>query len=175
MIGGPPDGATDHRDEEEDTPDEPARGRGGVQLPVLIGGIALVFAGVCVGMVGKRKYDEYGTATVTVRVQRVVDRVSDVTFAKYTWYRNDFSATYRVGAKTYPYPLGSNRFQDGEQFTTCYLKKDPATPGQSRPLDLLVIGPLVSVLGLGLVVFALRSYLSSRSPRPVSRAAEHPE
>jgi hypothetical protein len=142
-------------------------------MPTLLLGIAITFAGVCFGIIGKQKFDAYKPTTVHVRVVKVVDKVSDVAFARYTYYRYDTSASYYVDGVTYPYKLETSAFKyawdDGEKIDIYYDTENPKTTASYPPVTHLAVGIATAILGLGIIGFALRVGLESRAPAVLSR------
>lgn len=136
----------------------------GVHLPTVLAGIVALFAGVCLALVGKNRLDEYDSATVTVRVAKVVDKVNDLNLGavgtmRYTHYRFDTKAVYVAEGRAYPFDLKtvSHRWDwaDGETFTTHYRLDDPGTPVKSRPFGLLLCGAATALVGLAVLAFAV--------------------
>jgi hypothetical protein len=131
-----------------------------LSLPTMLLGIAITFAGVCFGIIGKQKYDAYEKTTVHVRVVKYVDKVSDVAFARYTYYKYDTSASYYVNGVSYPYKLEASAFKytwaDGEKFESYYDTDNPKTTAAFPPVAHLACGIATALLGVGIIGFAVK-------------------
>lgn len=163
-------------------PQSPTPASASVHMPTVLAGVIALFGGVCLALVGKNKLDEYGSATVTVRVAKVTDKVSDLNLGavgtvRYTHYRFDTKAHYVAEGRAYPFDLStvSHRWDwaDGETFTTYYRVDAPGTPVKSRSFGLLLCGAATALVGLAVLAFAVFIGNGGELPaafRPVRRA-----